>query len=151
MANLEFRYPQNLRFECSKCGLCCGDTPNKTRHVLLTEQDAEHVANTIDQPISAFADSISGKEPFLYEMHKTADGKCLFLQNNHCVIYLERPLICRFYPFELSTDSEGIYVFRETDECLNIQVQSPETKLLGAQFFRALLDLAKAQFQANDT
>ena len=30
-----FTHPANLRFECSRCGLCCGDTAQKTRHILL--------------------------------------------------------------------------------------------------------------------
>jgi Fe-S-cluster containining protein len=145
MTDSGLNYPANLRFECTKCGLCCGDTPNKTRHILLTEQDAEHEANAVDQPIGSFADKITGKEPYIYEMHK-AEGKCVFLQNNQCVIYEQRPLICRFYPFELTTDPDGVYVFRETAECPSISNPVPNGKKLGAKFFRELLDLAAAQF-----
>lgn len=149
MNHTDIKYPLNLRFACYRCGLCCGDTSNKMRHVLLTEQDAEHIANTTCQPINTFADPITDKEPYLYEMHKT-DGKCTFLQNNQCTIYGDRPLICRFYPFELSTDADGIYVFRETAECPSIQAQDEDAKRLGARFFRALLALAEAQFQADN-
>jgi Fe-S-cluster containining protein len=146
MTNSSFRYPTNLHFNCSKCGLCCGDTSTKQRHILLTEQDAEHVANATDQPISDFADAINGWEPYIYEMHKAQDGKCRFLQNNQCLIYDHRPLICRFYPFELSTASDGVYVFCETNECPSISNPKPEGKKLDATFFRDLLGLAAAQF-----
>jgi Fe-S-cluster containining protein len=78
-------------------------------------------------------------------------NKCIFLQDNKCTIYEVRPLICRFYPFELSTDEGGYYRFRATDECPG--VFSPCEKgadPLGADFFRALLELACAEFENTE-
>jgi Fe-S-cluster containining protein len=72
-------------------------------------------------PIQQFAEPIRGKEPYVYEMKKSTYGKCLFLKDNRCTNYEHRPLICRFYPFELkpSQDKEG-YVFGVTFECPTI-------------------------------
>jgi len=67
--------------------------------------------------MSEFADKISGFEPYLYRMKKNSGGKCLFLKDNRCAIYGIRPLICRFYPFELRSAGEDQYVFAYTNEC----------------------------------
>jgi Fe-S-cluster containining protein len=48
-----------------------------------------------------FATKIEGFEPYVFQMKKTVDGSCVFLRNGLCSIYEARPLICRFYPFQL--------------------------------------------------
>lgn len=37
---------------------------------------------------------------YKYEMVKK-DGCCIFLSGNRCIIYGNRPVICRFYPFTM--------------------------------------------------
>ena len=142
---MRFEYPADICFGCSKCGLCCGDTQQKKRHVLLLKSDAERIAAQTKREIGTFTDEIEDKAPYVYEMQKKpGDGKCLFLQGNECVVYVVRPLICRFYPFELSTKEEGVYVFRVTDECSGVFSHGPQGvgMKLDAGFFRALLELA---------
>ncbi len=101
----------------------------------------------INQPIHEFADVVKGKAPYAYEMHKRQDdGKCIFLLDNNCSVYSIRPLICRFYPFELSTSEEGKYVFSVTSECPGVLCPDTEgvgTKL-GVNYFKALFRLAKS-------
>ncbi len=144
--SLRLSYPQNVRFACSKCGLCCGDTAQKKRHILLLETDVQQIAAHSRQPVNLFAAKTDGKEPYIYEMHKSTEtGKCIFLQNNQCTVYEARPLICRFYPFELTTAENGEPCFRVTFECPG--VASPDTpkrggKTLGESHFRSLLRLA---------
>ena len=41
---VDFTYPVNIKFECNRCGLCCGDTKQKTRHILLLEAEAKKIA-----------------------------------------------------------------------------------------------------------
>ena len=54
-------------------------------------------------------------------MKKTSEGKCVFLKENQCTIYPLRPLICRFYPFQLTFDKEKeMHVFDFTFECPGI-------------------------------
>src|SRR3990170_3732703 len=99
---MDFKYPKTVRFQCIKCGICCGDTKEKIRHVLLLEKDADQIAALTSNSTSAFTVKIKNKAPYKYEVKKTLEtGNCVFLENNQCTIYLKRPLICRFYPFEL--------------------------------------------------
>jgi len=115
---VDFTYPGNVSFECNGCGLCCGDTTQKTRHILLLEAEAKFISQQTCLPIEQFAKPISGKEPYVYEMRKPTNDKCFFLKDNRCINYEHRPLICRFYPFELkpAQDKNG-YVFDFTIEC----------------------------------
>lgn len=148
---MSFSYPVGIRFACSKCGLCCGDTDKKTRHILLLKKDAERIAAHIQKPIETFATKNTGQAPYVFQMQKDPKtGKCLFLKENQCTIYLARPLICRFYPFELTVNPDGNYVFRETKECPAIS--SPDTtegETLDAKFFRNLLNLARAEIEED--
>jgi len=141
-----FKYPRNLTFTCSKCGLCCGDAARKKRHILLLESDAQQIAVQTKQQICAFAAETEGKEPYVYEMHKAAEtGKCIFLRDNECTIYGARPLICRFYPFELTAAENGDACFGVTFECPGVAcLGTPKGgKTLGESHFRTLLKLAR--------
>jgi Fe-S-cluster containining protein len=73
-------------------------------------------------------------------MKKTEEGKCVFLENNCCTIYTARPLICRFYPFEL-TAHDGKHTFLYTTECPGIN----KGFMLSKNYFRKLLRLAHAR------
>ncbi len=115
------------------------------RHVLLLKSDAERIEAESKQEISKFASEIVDKAPYVYEMRK-GSGKCVFLQNNECSIYDFRPLICRFYPFELLTYEEGVSTFRVTEECPGVCLGTKSVgKKLAEGYFRALLELALAE------
>lgn len=101
-----------------KCGICCGDTEEKVRQILLLYTEAKRIAEVTSKPIDEFAEEIAGHEPYVYSMKKTAEeGKCVFLKEEHCTIYASRPLICRFYPFELRVAEGGEREFLYTTEC----------------------------------
>mgnify|MGYP001159234309 CR=1 FL=1 len=135
-----FIYPANASYNCNKCGLCCGDTEKKTRHILLLESEASNISAQTGLPIKEFAEETDAKAPYVYEMKKPIDGKCFFLKDNQCTIYGQRPLICRFYPFELRFDQDKeTYVFDFTLECPTIG----EGKKLSRKDFEALFLLAK--------
>jgi Fe-S-cluster containining protein len=103
-----------------KCGICCGNTQERIRHILLLEEEAEKIASATNQSISDFASEIENRTPYLYEMKKKAEnGKCVFLKQNHCIIYSKRPLICRFYPFGLTINEQKKTVYY-TKECPGI-------------------------------
>lgn len=130
-----------MRFRCTKCGICCGDTKEKTRHILLLRTEAEQIATATLQPISEFTARIRDKAPYSYEMKKTEDGKCVFLENNCCTIYAVRPLICKFYPFELRMAYRQKYTFFYTSECLGIN----KGPMLSKNYFRKLFRMARAE------
>jgi Fe-S-cluster containining protein len=139
---VNFEYPATVRFRCTKCGICCGDTKEKTRHILLLKPEAEQIAKATSKSILAFAEKIENQTPYVYEMKKTPeDGKCIFLENNRCTVYPLRPLICRFYPFELKTAHGRRYTFLFTEECPGIN----KGRILSEAYFRKIFRLAQAK------
>ncbi len=115
LSKVDFTYPKNIAFRCNRCGLCCGDTEEKTRHILLLESEANVISAKTSLPKQEFTVQIADKAPYCYEMKKPKEGKCFFLKDNQCSIYQQRPLICRFYPFELKfSEDKGTHVFDVT-------------------------------------
>ena len=145
MTFVQFDYPDNVCFDCSKCGLCCGDTILKKRCVLLLRSDAQKIVEHTNQSVNKFARKIYGKNPYIFEMR--TDGKCIFLKDNQCTIYAQRPLICKFYPVELTTAETGKYVFRVTSECPGVccLCDRKNSTQISEAYFKALLDLAYAE------
>ena len=118
---LSFKYPEKVRFKCLKCGICCGDTQERKRHILLLDEEANNIAQTVNKSVDEIASKVEGARPYAYEMKKDKiDGKCIFLEGNDCAIYSKRPLICRFYPFGLETSQKQQKVFFFTNECPGI-------------------------------
>ncbi len=109
----------------------------------MTKSDANRIAACSKTKIEDFSTKLIGKEPYKFEMKKNVtSGKCIFLVENKCVIYENRPLICRFYPFELSSDENGTLIFSATDECSELDKKENGAKRLGVKYFRGLLRLA---------
>ena len=118
---MSFTCPTNVLFECSRCGLCCGDTPHKTRHILLLESETNAISAETCLSKQEFAKPVTDRNPYYYEMKKSGEGKCYFLKDNQCIIYALRPLTCRFYPFELKFEvDKHQHVFDFTVECPGI-------------------------------
>jgi Fe-S-cluster containining protein len=113
---LEFDYPE-VRFKCEKCALCCGDTKQRVRRILLLRIEAKSISQKTHEGVENFAEKLDGVEPYIYVMKKSKNGKCVFLKGDLCTIYQNRPLICKFYPFELKEDEDRKHVFAYTDEC----------------------------------
>jgi len=137
---VDFTYPVKVQFDCNRCGLCCGDTKQKTRHILLLEIEVAKISSQTSEQISDFSTEIKDKLPYSYEMKKTSEGKCVFLKDNQCCIYPLRPLICMFYPFELKFDKDqNLHVFDFTLECPGIN----QSKGLHERDFKKLFELAQ--------
>jgi Fe-S-cluster containining protein len=142
---MKLDYPHGTRFKCTRCGLCCGDTPYKTRHVLMLRTEAEKISDATKQPIDRFTVEVEDKVPYVYEMAKTKAGTCVFLKENQCTIYTLRPLVCRFYPFELKTNETGTPQFAATDECPGIG----KGRVMAEQDFRRLFRLARGRVKGE--
>jgi len=137
---VDFTCPNNVLFECSKCGLCCGDTKQKIRHILLLELEANTISTETCLPKQDFTKQITDKNPYCYEMKKSSEGKCFFLKDNQCSIYTLRPLICRFYPFELKFEQDkDQHVFDFTVECPGIS----KGRMITRKDFEELILLAQ--------
>ena len=140
MEQVDFTYPVNISFECNRCGLCCGDTKQKTRRILLLKLKPKKLLHIPLSRYPIFQREIKDKLPYGYEMKKTSEGKCVFLKDNQCSIYPLRPLICMFYPFELKFDKDqNLHVFDFTLECPGIN----QSKVLHERDFKKLFELAQ--------
>lgn len=144
---LAFSFPQNPRFKCTNCGICCGDTKEKTRHILLLKTEVKQIAKKTTKTLPEFAVIVEGKQPYCYEMRKV-NAQCVFLKDKRCGIYLFRPLICRFYPFQLSfNDDSQKYVFEFTLECPGLK----SGQILSKADFMELFGLAQERLKLNYT
>jgi len=129
----EFVYPEIVRFKCEKCALCCGDTNDRVRRILLLEVEAERISHFTGKSMFSFAERVVGFEPYVFQMKKTG-GKCVFLEGSLCSVYCVRPLICVFYPFELKRISENRFAFGFTAECPAVG----KGRTLGKSYFERL-------------
>ena len=142
-----FEYPKNIRFLCSHCGQCCGDTKEKIRHILLLKSDVDRITKETLLIFNKFAKESTGSEHYIYEMKKTKSGKCFFLKNNLCTIYKIRPLICRFYPFPLENLGNNRYSFSYTKRCPGIGKGSLLKKTFFEKLFNEMLEAMEENIQ----
>lgn len=130
-----YSYPRHLPFECIRCATCCMDTKTHVRRVLLLKGETKHISTVSRKPTEEFTVEVVGHEPYAYEIKKTLeDKKCIFLDGNSCRIYAIRPLVCRFYPFQLSKEKGQKYNFSATPECPGVG----RGKILKKEFFENL-------------
>jgi len=137
---LSFTYPKHVCFKCERCALCCGDTEQKVRLILLLRVEAQNIIERTLKSIDEFTEKIEGFEPYIYVMKKTEDGKCVFLRDRSCSIYEIRPLICRFYPFQLKNLGNDRYGFIYTSECPGIGKSSPLRMSFFKKMFKTFME-----------
>jgi Fe-S-cluster containining protein len=142
-----FDYPTNIRFRCTHCGQCCGDTEEKTRHILLLKSDLDRISKETSLFYNKFSEESPGSEPYIYEMKKSKSGKCFFLKDNLCTIYEIRPLICRFYPFPLNDLGNNKHSFSYTKKCPGIGTGSELKKIYFENLYRKMLDAMEENIQ----
>lgn len=140
---MRFEYPKNVRFECKRCALCCGDTETRNRSILMMQIEAYRIMKKALIDLDEFAEKIECSEPYIYRMRKTEKGQCFFLQDKSCSIYQVRPVICRFYPFQLENTRDDRYVFSYTKECQGIGEKSLLTKHFFQELFSEFMEVLK--------
>ncbi len=90
-------FGDGLRFECTGCGQCCTGGPG---YVWISEEDIERMAAFLKISDIEFCRRYVrrvGNRYSLIEDPKNYD--CVFLENNRCKIYQQRPTQCRTYPW----------------------------------------------------
>lgn len=80
---------------CTNCNLCinCCMEFDKMNSPVLNKEEVE----LISKDYNDFSISIKDN---LYRL-KTVDNKCIFYIDDRCIIYNNRPLDCRLYPFDI--------------------------------------------------
>ncbi|MFH0961867.1 MAG: YkgJ family cysteine cluster protein [archaeon] len=93
-----------VSFECTVCADCCKDVPGHRRRILILGNEIAAIERESRLERKAFSRRSGRRDSYKYRMKKTG-GSCFFLGADRlCRIYRKRPLVCRFYPFELSPD-----------------------------------------------
>jgi Fe-S-cluster containining protein len=106
----------------------------------MLEKEVKEIQEQTKFSLNEFCFEITGQSPYEYEMIKSCEDKCVFLKQESCSIYEFRPMICRFYPFELKFDEkQQKYVFTATPECPALN----QGKRLTQTYFKKLFWLAE--------
>lgn len=133
----EFYYPAGLGWVCTHCGRCCMDAEGWDRRVLLLEKDVTRLEEAGEQ---GFHEQTDGGR-FVAVMKKE-DGRCVFLEENGCMVYENRPLLCRMYPFYVERQGD-VYVIGVDTACPGVGGGEG----LAEEFFRGLLGYALDQVE----
>jgi len=133
-----------LRFKCTKCGRCCSDI---TTFINITCFDIKRIIKHLklnsleilkyigfykfenDNDIQSLVDKLI-YSPILTEkgytflglLHKK-NNSCIFLNddNNNCLIYNFRPMICRAFPFTFNLNREKLNEIKVDKERIGSQ------------------------------
>jgi len=134
---IEFYYPAGLTWDCIRCGRCCRDIEGWDRRVLLLEKDITRLEKQGEKDF--FEPTDEGK--FIAVMKKK-DGRCVFLGENGCMVYEDRALLCRMYPFYVERQGD-VYVIGVDMGCPGVGGGEG----LAEEFFRELLGYALNQME----
>jgi Fe-S-cluster containining protein len=93
-----------LGFACDGCARCC--TRQSNDHVFLLEEDVDRLREIAPDALAPAPDpEIADREGRLYvsgyALAVTGSGDCVFLEHGRCRRYVDRPAICRVYPYML--------------------------------------------------
>ena len=90
-------FHEGLRFECARCGGCCGGEPG---YVWVSEEEIEEIARYLSVGKEAFAASCLRRVDNRISLLEEPNGDCIFFRAGiGCSIYDARPRQCRTYPF----------------------------------------------------
>lgn len=108
---------QLLCFRCTGCTACCTDTI-----VPVTDQDVRRIMRATGQGAQQIVrffgpDDVKGdrRSPGWIKLRqgkrfmglRKSRGHCLYLHRRRCLIYRQRPVTCRLYPFNIFFDAKG--------------------------------------------
>ena len=130
---VEFYYPSDLEWGCTRCGACCQNSESRERRVLLLESDIHRFQ---EAGFTDFHEQSAKEDTFVGILRKN-QGKCIFLGLSECKTYQKRALLCRMYPFWVEKNGEA-FIIRADMECPGFG----EGEKLDESFFRDLLSYA---------
>jgi len=89
-------YKDGLRFECRRCGKCCGGEPG---FVWVTGEDIRNIAAALGISAEEVSRRYVRRIGARLSLREKANGDCVMLQEHRCTIYHVRPVQCRTFPF----------------------------------------------------
>ncbi|MFO0921466.1 MAG: YkgJ family cysteine cluster protein [Pirellulales bacterium] len=92
-------YHEGLAFECTQCGGCCSGAPG---FVWVEDWEIEAIAKAMNyDDLDAFESKFVRQVGDRKSLVEYPDGDCIFLdpQSRGCLVYHQRPVQCRTWPF----------------------------------------------------
>lgn len=89
-----------LRFECTRCGMCCTHR-NGYAHVYLNRDEVKALAEHLELSVRAFKRRYTFVDEYGWTQLETEGERCVFLDPDtmRCNVYEARPTQCRTFPF----------------------------------------------------
>ena len=118
----------SIGFECMRCGECCraGSGDNT---VILFPDEIQLVMDThgmtpdevCEPSLPRFIDGKGILHCFEWVLNRHSSGDCIFIQHdNTCMLYQQRPWICRTYPFFLAFTNRAVKPDIMVSECRGV-------------------------------
>jgi len=98
IARRAYFFHDGIRFECRRCGACCGGDPGT---VYVSHAETERIAGFLNISIQSLIEDYLYPFRGSYGIQEHGDGRCLFFKDG-CVIYPVRPQQCATFPFWFS-------------------------------------------------
>jgi Fe-S-cluster containining protein len=95
----ELWYKDGLQFGCKVCGRCCGGEPG---YVWVSTEEINRMAEKMGIVAGLFEDSfVKPVRGRMRSLKERPNGDCVLLnETTHgCMVYEERPIQCRTWPF----------------------------------------------------
>lgn len=90
-------FQEGLRFQCTGCGKCCTGSPG---YVFLSQTDIERLSHHFQCSPTDFTKKMTRFVDGQYALlDRPGSYDCIFLQNNQCSVYENRPTQCRTFPW----------------------------------------------------
>ncbi|RMF22094.1 MAG: YkgJ family cysteine cluster protein [Deltaproteobacteria bacterium] len=91
---------EDLRFECTECGLCC-TRRGKYAHVYLEDAEVDALARFLSLSRRAFLRRFTFVDELGWRQLRFPEQACPFLDqaSGRCRVYPARPVQCRTFPF----------------------------------------------------
>ena len=89
-------YADGLRFECQRCGQCCGGAPGV---VWVTPDEGEAIASYLGITVKNFYETYTRRVAKRISLTEKPNGDCVMMGPDGCTIYAVRPVQCRTFPF----------------------------------------------------
>lgn len=109
-------YKEGLRFECTRCGICCFGAPGT---ILVSGAEIKaisgHLGLTPITFLQRYTHEVPGGE---ISLHEKSNGECIFFNpQKGCTIYKYRPRQCRTWPFWGSVTLTRAHWEKEARRC----------------------------------
>jgi len=89
-------YQKGLHFQCKACGGCCSGSPG---HVWLSKKDIQRASLFLNIAEEEFLKKYTRLVKGRVSLIEKQNYDCVFLKDKRCLIYAERPVQCKTFPF----------------------------------------------------